>query len=588
MVAFAERVADGIASRRVPVAAALVAVLLAAPALGAGLFIDDWLHELVLTGKADALGAPGAAPAMFNFADGDPERVQALKDFGFLPWWTYENVHLRFWRPLTELTHKLDYALWPDSPLLMHAQNLLWFAAAILAAALLYRRVLREAYTAGLAAVLFALEDAHAMPAAWVSNRNTLIAFVFGTLAIQAHVRWRRYADRRAGVMAVLLLLLALFAKESAIAACAYLAAYALCLDPDRWRGRLFSLAPYAALVVAWRAVYVWLGNGIFGSPTYVDPLRSPLMFLAKLFERGPVLLSAQWFAPVADLYLALPDWGKAAFSLLGAATLAFLLWMLWPLLRRDRIARFWFVGMVLAVIPCCATFPSERLLFFVGLGAMGLLAQFLTGWLSLKLTWEARPPWPRAARAFLVAMVAVHVALAPLLLPLRVGGLWAVGASVEHALASAPLPEDPTGKTIVLPNAPNVLFTSYLPAMYALDEQPLPQHVRHIGPNNVVPAAVEMTVIDPHTVRIRPEGGYRWMLVRNRRHPLPPGHREVLPGMTAEVLTLNADGYPAEVEYRFDAPLHDPRLVWLVFEKGRFMAFTPPPPGETVRFGGL
>ncbi len=588
MVALIERVGDRLGSRRVPLFAVAAALVLTAPSLWAGLLIDDWLHELVLTGKADVLAAPGMEPAMFNFTDGDPARVQWLKDIGFLPWWTYEKVHLRFWRPLTELTHRLDYALWPRAPFLMHLHNLAWFGAAVFAVGLLYRRVMRDAYAAGLAVVLFAIEDAHAMPVAWVSNRNTLIAFVFGVLAIQAHVRWRRYADRRAGVMAVLLLLLALFAKESAIAVCAYLAAYALCLDPDRWRGRLASLLPYAGLVVAWRTAYVLLGHGIYGSPTYVDPLRSPLMFIAKCFERGPVLLSAQWFVPAADLYLAMPDWGKTLFTVFSAATLVVLVWLLWPLLRRDRIARFWFAGMVLAVIPFCATFPSERLLFFVGLGAMGLLAQFFSGWASGKLAWGERPSWLRAARVFVVAMVAVHVVAAPLLLPVRVGGLWLIGGSVRHALEHAPLPDDLTGKTLVLPNAPNVLFSSYLPALCALEGRPLPQHVRHIGPNNVLPAGVEMTVVDRHTVRVRPEGGYRWMLVRNQQHPLPAGHREVLPGMTAEVLRVNAAGYPAEVEYRFDAPLDDPGLIWLVFEKGRYVGFDSPAPGETVFFEGL
>ncbi len=57
---------------------------------------------------------------------------------------------------------------------------------------------------------------------------------------------------------------------------------------------------------------------------------------------------------------------------------------------------------------------------------------------------------------------------------------------------------------------------------------------------------------------------------------------------MTAEVLRVNAAGYPAEVEYRFDAPLDDPGLIWLVFEKGRYVGFDSPAPGETVFFEGL
>ena len=64
---------------------------------------------------------------------------------------------------------------------------------------------------------------------------------------------------------------------------------------------------------------------------------------------------------------------------LLGAWVFLTLLFaVLSPLLRREPVARFWALGMVLSLIPICATFPMDRLLFFVGLGAAGLLAQFL------------------------------------------------------------------------------------------------------------------------------------------------------------------------------------------------------------------
>ena len=66
-------------------------------------------------------------------------------------------------------------------------------------------------------------------------------------------------------------------------------------------------------------------------------------------------------------------------FASFGAvACVAMLAAALAPLLRRDREARFWTLGMVLALLPISATFPANRLLFFVGLGAMALLARLL------------------------------------------------------------------------------------------------------------------------------------------------------------------------------------------------------------------
>ena len=43
-----------------------------------------------------------------------PWRTQVLMDLGVIPWWTYEGFRYQFWRPLAELSHWLDHALWRD------------------------------------------------------------------------------------------------------------------------------------------------------------------------------------------------------------------------------------------------------------------------------------------------------------------------------------------------------------------------------------------------------------------------------------------------------------------------------------------
>jgi hypothetical protein len=62
---------------------------------------------------------------MFRLLDGDPERAERLLDLGLLPWSTLKGVKAAFWRPLTVLTHRLDFRRWPHSPALMHAQSVL-------------------------------------------------------------------------------------------------------------------------------------------------------------------------------------------------------------------------------------------------------------------------------------------------------------------------------------------------------------------------------------------------------------------------------------------------------------------------------
>ena len=46
------------------------------------------------------------------------------------------------------------------------------------------------------------------------------------------------------------------------------------------------------------------------------------------------------------------------------------------PLARRAWLLAVY--GLLLAVLPACVILPAQRLLFFIGLGAMGLTVQFL------------------------------------------------------------------------------------------------------------------------------------------------------------------------------------------------------------------
>ncbi len=207
--------------RHLPVLVALLAVTLALPALGVGFAIDDYYHRVVLLGVPPFRDLLGPPQDMFRFFRGDPERTMRVMDLGLFPWWTDPLIKGEFLQAVTVLTHRLDYWLWPDSPALMHAQSLLWYAALVAATAVLYRRILGSNLMAGIASLLFAIDDAHGTPAGWIANRNSLIAATFGVLALIAHDSWRRNGHRSGIVLAPALLATGLFSKEEGITACA-------------------------------------------------------------------------------------------------------------------------------------------------------------------------------------------------------------------------------------------------------------------------------------------------------------------------------------------------------------------------------
>ncbi len=573
--------------RRLPLAVAALAVVLGAPALWTGLQVDDYLARVIMMRTPFAEEHYDGPLSMFDFVSGDPERTHALIDLGLLPWWTLENVRLRFFRPITVVTHWLDYQLWPDSAFLMHAHNLLWFALAMAAVAVLYRRLMAPAWLAGLAALLYTIDDAHSMAAGWVANRNGSLMVLFGALALLAHVRWRRAPDPDGGtrastwpwaILAHGSLLLSVFSNEGGIAVCAYLFAYAIFLDRGTLRVRILTLAPYAVLIVLWRLAYNAMDYGTWGSRAYVDPVRSPLRFAAAVAERAPALFMGQWAFPPSDIQLMVPFAVQVGLAIAGTAVFVCITAALLPLLRRDRLARFWFTGMLLSLIPICAPFPMDRLLLFVGIGAMGLLAQFIA---AVMQAGPEKPP--RAIRTLCWGLIALHLILAPMLFPARIIGFALFGDTLKTCIDSVPIDEDVSNRTVVAINAPNPFFMYYIPLMRALEAKPIPMHMRNLGPANLLPGRVSMTREDERTIVVWSNLGFLWVLVRDSAYPLNVGEVVRLSGMSAEVRAIAPQGWPHKVAFTFDKPLEDPSLQWIRFKSGIFVPWTPPRVGESL-----
>jgi hypothetical protein len=576
------RIKNLLNDNRVPTVVAVLAMLLALPALWCGLQFDDTRQWLILQNADHPINLYRSQFTMFHFADGDPDNAQYFMDLGFYPWWTLKTVRLTFCRPITVLTHIIDHSLWPNAHSLMHLHSLFWLAGLVAVVALLYRRVMGACWVAGLAALLYAIDDGHAMPAGWVANRNGLIAAFFGLLAVLLHTQWRRRSSIPAAFLAPVCLVLGLLSNEGAIGACAYLFAFAVFLDHgSRW-ARALTLAPYVATVIAWRITYSALGYGVWGSATYIDPLLSPSAFLKALVIRVPVLLLGQWALPPSDFFLFLPPIAQSVLWTLGIGLAVILMFAMSPLLRQNAVARFWALGMVLALIPASTTFPTDRLMLFAGVGAMGLLAQFLDTVFD-----STGPRCSKRVRFLAYTFLALHVVLAPILLPARIVGVAAVGNMTSECMANAPLDDNAvTGQTVVFASAPNIFLTSDLINVRALHGKPLPKHIRSLAPNSVFPVPIRLTRTNAHTLVVEPEGGYPWFLVRDDAHSFEVGEVVEIDGMTVEVLSLTETGYPHRVAFTFDADLEDPSLVWLQFQDMTFVPFTPPGIGESVDLG--
>jgi hypothetical protein len=335
----------------------------------------------------------------------------------------------------------------------------------------------------------------------------------------------------------------------------------------------------------------------------YIDPAGDPVLFARALVERGPLLFMGQWALP-SQLHGVLSESAGHGLWLLSCGLAVVLAVLLWPLLRREAPARFFALGMLLSLVPSCATFPHDRLLFLAGFGGAGLVALFLGGWWAGADWVPPAKPWRAGAWVLSVLLVGFHLVVAPLGLLRATPDLKAFGAILDRAAES--LPGDPAVRTqqVLIVHTPSAFVSIYgLPAR-ALAGRPVAARLRVLG------AGVHGLTVErpaPNALVLRPEGGFwsprgravpggppppafdfRYVLALldslYRENPtMRAGERIDLPGLAVKVATLTADGRPDSVTFTFDRPLEDPSYRWLRWDAGVYVPFPLPAVGTSV-----
>lgn len=559
-------------------------LLLTLPSLFIGWRLDDYLHRNMLIRQFSGAANDASLFGLFSFFDGNPARMAEMQEDGLVQWWAYRGARAALWRPLTEVTHWLDYRLWRRSPLMMHAQNLCWFGLVIWLTTRLYRRIIGAGRVAGLAALLFAIDNAHGVTVGWIANRNALIAAAFGVFALLAHDHWRRDGWKPGAFLAPGSFAVGMLAGETTLAAGAYLFAYMLCIEQGRLRRKIVEFLPYIAIVGVWSATYRALGFGTQYTGLYIDPGQQTDLFIRALFERAPLLLLGQFAEPPAQLSALLSPTGVAIMWSAAVLLLVMIGIALFPLLRRGPAARFWALGMLLSLVPVCATFPHNRLLLFPGIGAIGLVAQFLSelrGLRDLGVLWRTK----RIANGVAIVFIVTHLIIAPLTLPLASVEVVAYEEwFVRRGFLPLPFGYEVANKTGVFLNPPIAFFSLFVPFIETKNALPIPGHLYTLSSGRL---GATLTRVDDRTLDMAIPGGW-WQIELDRISrgadaPMRIGELVQLQRMTAEVLEMTPDGQPSRVRFRFAAPLEDRSLVFVVWRPGQPPSiYTPPAVGAS------
>jgi hypothetical protein len=593
--------------RHLPSFLAIGAVLVMLPAFKVGLVADDLVQRAVELGP-DQLPArlqetgmaqnPGSLATVLHDLFPGITRMAQAKEYGVLPWWAPDDLKLGLWRPLTAFTHWLDYRLFPDSPALMHAENIVCFAVIVFLAAIIYRKLMGAGWAAGLAAVLFLLDGNTYFPVMFVANRGFILSLFFGLMCLYEHHQWR-FAKSRSGLaLSALFLALSLFANEGGASTFAFILAYALVLEPGSFRGRSLTVLPAILVIVLWRIIYQLSTSGVAGVGGYIDPANEPFQFAHAVIPRTIVLLGAQMSSIAPELLLAVkPSLQPAAtafYGLLFVAALAVFL----PWLRRDKIAVFWLAVMVLAAIPAATVLPLSKNLGFVAFGAYGLIASFISGLAGRPIRLPERLRYRIPAWAVCILLLLAHVPGAIAGRILTAFALQPIFKGLPH-FANVGLSPDVGDRNIIVINDPCVLALAYTPFYKAYYHQPLPRSIRTLVPGST---GFDILRTDDRTLVIQAKAANIFSCDDlGPIHPFyaasaastaigePQCKRCSLDGLTVEVLESAASGSASRVKFQFNTPLESAGFLWVQWDwpSGSFKPFQPPAIGQSVTLPG-
>lgn len=563
--------------------ALILAAVVVFPFCFTGLFADDYMQQLVLEGSSVV---PTTKWKLFTFADGDPAKLMPLIVRGPYSWWTLPEIKFSFLRPLSCALAQFDAFAFGRAWFFHHLHSLAWYLGLVAVVTALLRRSLGAASPiAAIAAILFAIDDTHAVIAGWVANRNALIGTVPVLLGVLAHLWWRERGRLVGLPLSLLLCAVGLMGGEPALGAIAYLIAYELTAAPGTRRQRALALLPLALLGVAYIAFYKAMDAGAYGSEMYIDPLREPLRFATLAVPKFFALLGAQFLATTADLWLAYVPARPAlvSFGVVALALMIVLVRRVWPKLDDgERRGLKWLtLGGALSVVPVLATFPLNRLLLMPSIGGSALLAAVI--WHGWKVVDDRLLRYSSRLLFFTTVVIALFS------WPSAAFVLELGAKEQRRAAMDTRLPDEVLGGRVFVFVAPDPMASLYVPLIRVWHGKP---GWKQFVTFSFAPWAHRLTRTAPNVFELEVVEGRMLetvfeQLMRSAQFPLPVGTKVQLEGAEVTVLGLN-EGLPNKLSIRFDEEPERGSYTLARWEDGRLSHFALPAVGQTVELPRL
>src|SRR5665213_489863 len=534
--------------------------------------LDDFAQRAMIEGTLTLRRGP------FNLYDliADDNRA-ALLDRGVLPWWSEPNLTMRFLRPLPSLLVWLDHRLFGNGAFGPHVFSFLWWAAAVLAAHVLYRTAVGQR-AAWIATLVFALSPTLAIPLVWLANRTVLLSVTFGALALALYVRWRDDRRSAVGLATAGAFSAAALTGEYALCLMGYLIAFELCHRGEPFRRRVVGALPAVGPLLLYAGVRAILGYGTAGTGFYRDPTSDLGTYLQALPRAVSTLLGSAWLGTDATAPWFASEVVRATLMVGAGVLVVATVWAAGRPRSQGRPLGGWWLacGSVLALFPLAATEPARRLLGVAALGIGGAVGVLLDVGMR-----RLRPPVRPSLVVVVAAMAAfVHLISAPF--QTRRSSVDEVEDQSQSLARFTTVPQRARSVDTALVIRATQGLTA-LSAPFVLRED-APKHWLVLSHTFGQTAAIRTSASSVDVVQeksalfpLGPTG-----IVRTS--PFRVGDVVETAALRAEVLKVDEAGRPQAVHYEFNRDLDSPDVAWISEGRSGFGDVVPPPVGIGVR----
>jgi hypothetical protein len=542
----------------------IIALFLTLPSLFSGYVADDHILKELCSKESAYNSRPFWD--IFNFVSSEQE-IKDYREQGILGWWAPDEFRVRFFKPLSSSLHALSFHFFGNQPWIQHLGMSLLYTALVTLTILLYRRFSKGSIAIGLSALLFAVDDTHALSAGWIASLNTILTCLIGLGALLAHHRWREKNWHFGAFLGLLLYILSFTASEGGIALMGYLIAYALFIDKNSLVKRVSALVPYFIVSLLYVSAYSYFDRGTIGSEIYRNLFGDVGAGILYIFNNGALMIFSQILS-IPPLSMAIADLpGIAVFCTLLLGGLA---WIFRDFFKNNRVACFYGAGMIISVVPFTLSGTQDRSLLFSSFGAAGLIGEL---WVYMENSLKKRSSQRRIGSLLIVSNLFISLLLfIPSLFFYFM--LQNTAIKIEQAVL--------TENTIIV-NSPMDVFFMFPPAFRTQKGQKWPEqmYLLYSGFNEI-----SVKRIDEKTIEIVPKSG--WFSTdlerfsRSSQFPFNQNDAVKLEGMKTVINECTPDGRPKSVLFIFENGID--QFKWLSWGKDGPSVWNPPKINETIR----